>query len=188
MNMLTLSRSDEQTLVEQVEAFLASQPASEIAAPASPLTAHPLVSLTTEQLVAQSQSATPSAQAPSLSAPPRWTRWLPESLWRLVGTVRPRREVSVSEYLSLLVLVLERHGWDGSGRGRSVDGCRCIAWSQRLLATLGYGSAETADAASRAIQGVLHRRGVTVPYWEWNDVPGRRRSEVLGLIREAGAS
>lgn len=185
MTTFTLSRTDEQRLVAEVEAFLASQP--EVPPVERVLTAHPLLSRSTADLVAEVESNLP-AQAPSLSAPPRWTRWLPESLWRLVGATRPRRDVSVSEYLALLVLVLERHGWDGSGRGRSVDGCRCIAWSQRLLATLGYGSAETADAASRAIQGVLHRRGVTVPYWEWNDVPGRRRSEVLGLIREAGAS
>lgn len=181
MSTLTLSRADEQRLVREVEAFLAAQPA--------PVrTAHRLVTLPTEQLVAEALGATPVEEAPSLSAPPRLARFLPESLWRLVGAVRPRREVTVSQYLHLLVLVLERHGWTGAGTRRTVGGCRCIAGGQELLAHLGYGSSDTAAAASRAIQAELHRRGITVPYWEWNDAPGRRRAEVLGVLQAAGST
>lgn len=179
MTTFTLSRTDEQRLVREVEAFLATQPV-----PAR--TAHPLVSLSTEQLVAEALGTAPAGEAPSLSAPPRLARFLPESLWRLAGAARPRREVTVPQYLDLLVLVLERHGWTGAGARRTVGGCRCIAGGQELLAHLGYGGREVAEAASRAIQAELHRRGITLPYWEWNDAPGRRRSEVLGVLRAAG--
>lgn len=187
MSTLTLSRTDERRLVAEVEAFLASQPAPQVAAAVRPLTAHPLVSLTTDQLVEQALGTTPAAQAPSLSAPPRLARFLPERLWRLVGAARPRRDVTVPQYLGLVVMVLEQHGWTGAGARRTVGGCRCIAGAQELLANLGYGDERTASEASRAIQGALHRRGVTTPYWSWNDAPRRTRSEVLGLLREAGA-
>lgn len=178
---ITLSREDERLLVRQVEEFLASQPAAPVE---RLLTAHPLLSRSTADLVAEVEGNLPSP-APSLSAPRRVARWLPESVWRMVGAVRPVREVTVSQYLGLLVEVLESHGWDGSGRGRSVGGCRCIAWAQRLLAHLGYGSEVTATAASRTIQDALHRRGVTAPYWEWNDDPNRTRGQVLGLLHAA---
>lgn len=177
-----LSREDEQRLVAEVEAFLASQPATPVE---RLLTAHPLLSRSTADLVAEVESNLPPEQAPSLSAPPRLSRWLPECVWRLMGATRPVREVTVPQYLGLLVAVLERHGWDGSGRGRSVGGCRCIAWAQRLLAHLGYGDERTAAEASRAIQAALHQRGVTAPYWEWNDAPDRTAAEVAQLLRSA---
>lgn len=179
-----LSRKDEHLLVEQVEAFLAAQPATPVE---RLLTAHPLLSRSTADLVAEVEGNLP-VQAPALSAPPRMARFLPESLWRLVGAARPRREVTVPQYLHLLVLVLERHGWTGAGARRTVGGCRCIAGGQELLAHLGYGSQQIAEAAGRAIQAELHRRGVRSTYWEWNDATGRRRSEVLGVLRAAGGT
>ncbi|MBB1252911.1 hypothetical protein H3146_05955 [Streptomyces sp. OF3] len=179
MDTLTISRRDADQLVADVEAYLARQ---------APRTAHPLVTAPTDRLVAEALASLPAGPAPDLSAPSRAWRWLPERAWRAVARLRPRRDVTVQQYLGLLVMVLERHGWTGAGARRTVGGCRCIAGAQELLAHLGYGAEGTADAAGRAIQDVLHRRGEKQPYWEWNDARDRRRAEVLALLREAAAT
>lgn len=175
---------DVEQLVADIEQYLAAQPAP---APSSaPVTAHPLVSVSTAELVAEALATLPAAPAPELSPPSPLLRWLPERLWRLVGAARPRRHVTVSAYLHLTALVLERHGWN-QGSWRSRGGGRCIAGGMRLLLHLGYGDERTAAAASRAVERVLAADGVTVSFWEWQDRAGVRRERVLAVLREAAA-
>ncbi|TXS22409.1 hypothetical protein EAO70_05990 [Streptomyces sp. adm13(2018)] len=172
---------DAATLIADIEAYLAQQ---------APKTAHPLVTKTTAQLVAEAL-AVPEAElvtaAPVLQAPARWWRIIPD--WALALTPARRlhgagRPVTVQQHLELTALVLEQYGHHRGGL-RSRGGARCILGAQAVLYRLGYGDEETAEAAGQAMQNVLRRRGIEADYHAWNDQPGRTQAEALQLIREA---
>ncbi len=95
-----------------------------------------------------------------------------------------RRAVTVAQHLELTALVLQRYGWTQRSL-RTAGGRRCILGAQAVLYRLGYGDERTAEEAGRWIQGVLRRRGISSPYWAWQDGPGRTEVEVLHLLREA---
>ncbi|GAB2778337.1 DUF6197 family protein [Streptomyces daliensis] len=175
---------DAAVLVVEIEHYLEAR-ARGAAAPA-PTTAHPLVSRTTQQLVDEALSTTPAvAAAPELRAPWRLLRLLPDTVLRRLP--RRTRAVSVAEHLELVALTLVSYGWTGHGALRTRSGRRCIAGAQTVLHHLGYGDARTVAEAGRVLDEVLAERGQAGPYWQWNDAPGRREEEALGLVRAAAA-
>ncbi|MER7517798.1 hypothetical protein [Streptomyces sp. NPDC126499] len=169
---------DARRLIEQIETYLAGQ---------APRTAHPLVTKTTNQLIAEAlagQTTTPAA--PTLTTPGRMWRILPDWALALVRQLHAgqTRHITVEQHLHLTTLVIEQYGWK-RGALRTTSGRRCILGAQAVLYRLGYGDHHTAQAAGRAMQNILARRGITDPYHRWNDQHGRTQTEVLHLIREA---
>ncbi|MFJ4562110.1 hypothetical protein ACIP4Q_39395 [Streptomyces massasporeus] len=168
-------------LVAEIEHYLAARTRT---------TAHPLVTKTTAELIAEALGtpAAAAALAPTLTEPPRLLRLLPD--WVLsVPLVRQLhggygRTVSPAEHLELTALVIERYGWT-QGNHRSRSGRRCILGAQAVLYRLGYGDDATVRAAAGHLQAVLAARGIRQPYHQWNDTPGRDRDQVLALVREA---
>ncbi|MFC8009139.1 DUF6197 family protein [Streptomyces cinereoruber] len=166
---------DAATLIRDIEAYLATQ---------APRTAHPLVTKTTAQLVAEALAEQPE-QAPILTPPSRALRILPT--WMLTLLARRHgagRQITVAEHLELTALVIERFGW-AQRTLRTPSGRICMLGAQAVLYRLGYGDEQTAEEAGRRIQGVLGRRGISAPYWAWQDGPERAEVEVLHLLREA---
>ncbi|MFE6785175.1 hypothetical protein ACFVFF_23250 [Streptomyces sp. NPDC057680] len=171
---------DAASLIRDIEQYLAEQ---------APRTAHPLVTKTTAELVAEAL-ATPAAgeqPAPTLEAPRRLWRFIPD--WALALTPARHlhgagRQITVTQHLELTALVIQQYGWHRGGL-RSRGGARCILGAQAVLYRLGYGDEETALAAGRAMQNVLRRRGIDEPYHAWNDKPKRSQGEALQLIRAA---
>lgn len=150
-------------------------------------TAHRLVSVPTAQLVAEALAGSP-APAPGASV------MLPGGVWRVLPDrllalrAARRRPVTVAEHLALTGMVLDQWGWARtSTRIRTRGGRRCILGAQRAVHALGYGDQTDAAEAGRQIQGVLARRGITLPYPQWNELPSTSRGMALGLVREAAA-
>ncbi|MFF0277467.1 hypothetical protein [Streptomyces sp. NPDC004330] len=171
---------DAASLIADIEAYLAEQ---------APKTAHPLVTKTTAQLIAEALAppAHGPETAPELTAPSRRWRIIPD--WALALTPARRlhgagRPITVTQHLELTALVLQQYGWHRGGL-RSRGGARCILGAQAVLYRLGYGDEATALAAGEAMQNVLRRRGIDQAYHAWNDQPGRTQGEALQLIREA---
>ncbi|PVC73482.1 hypothetical protein [Streptomyces sp. CS081A] len=165
-------------LIRDIEAYLAAH---------APRTAHPLVTKTTAQLVAEALAEQPEQldPAPALAPPSRALRILPDWALSLLGhRAGAGRYVTVAEHLELTALVIQRYGWTQRSL-RTTSGRRCILGAQAVLYRLGYGDEQTAEEAGRRIQGVLGRRGISAPYWAWQDGPERTEVEVLHLIREA---
>lgn len=172
---------DAASLIADIEAYLADQ---------APKTAHPLVTKTTDQLIAEAL-ATPEAvdeqRTPTLTAPRRLWRIIPD--WALALTPARRlhgagRPITVTQHLELTALVLQQYGHHRGGL-RSRSGRRCILGAQAVLFRFGYGDEETAIAAGKQLQNVLRRRGINEAYHQWNDRPERSAGEALQLIREA---
>lgn len=172
---------DAAALIADIEAYLAAQ---------APRTAHPLVTKTTAELVAEAlqvPAAGSDTVAPALTAPARWWRIIPD--WALNLTPARHlygagRQITVTQHLELTALVLQQYGHHRGGL-RSRSGRRCILGAQAVLYRLGYGDEETAVAAGKQLQNVLRRRGVEEAYHRWNDRPERTQGEALQLIREA---
>lgn len=191
MTMLTTRRASAEAfdvdegaklLVGEIERYLAARTRA-----TSPPTAHKLVTKTTQQLVDEALGALKQpAPAQQLDGPARILRVLPDRVLKALHR-GPARAVSVAEHLELTALVIERYGWS-HGALRSRSGRRCIAGAQTVLHHLGYGNKSTIAAAGRALDAVLHERGQRGPYYEWNDHPGRRREEVLDLLRTAAST
>lgn len=172
---------DAATLIRDIEQYLADQ---------APRTAHPLVTKTTAQLVAEALQA-PAVEtgtaAPELVPPARWMRIIPD--WALAITPARRlhgagRDITVTQHLQLTALVIQQYGHH-RGSLRSTTGRRCILGAQAVLYRLGYGDEHTAKAACQQIQNALRRRGIHEPYHQWNDRSQRTMSDVLGLIHDA---
>lgn len=181
MLTLTAPAIDAASLIADIEAYLADQ---------APRTAHPLVTKTTAELIAEALAGpdiAPVDTPPALTAPSRLWRIIPD--WALALTPARRlhgagRPVTVTQHLELTALVLEQYGWHRGGL-RSRSGRRCILGAQAVLYRLGYGDEETAVAAGKRLQSALRRRGIDEPYHAWNDRSGRDLGEVQQLIREA---
>ncbi|MFE7580783.1 hypothetical protein ACFU5Y_04345 [Streptomyces gardneri] len=177
---------DAASLIADIEAYLADQAAAR--------TAHPLVTKTTAELVAEAL-ATPAVaddgeSAPALTAPSKLCRIIPD--WALALTPARRlhgagRQITVTQHLELTALVIQQYGWH-RGALRSTSGRICMLGAQAVLYRLGYGDEETAEAAGRAIRNVLAARGISQPIHQWNDAPRRTQGDVLHLIREAAIS
>ncbi|MGA5067594.1 DUF6197 family protein [Streptomyces exfoliatus] len=169
-------------LVREIEQYLTARVRT---------TAHPLVTKTTAELVAEALGTpAPTAAAPVLAAPARALRLLPD--WVLNFPLLRQlhgagRQISVAEHLELTALVIERYGWH-RGALRSTSGRRCILGAQAVLFRLGYGDETTARTAGHHLQTTLAARGVTEPYHRWNDAQGRTRTEVLTLVRTAATN
>jgi hypothetical protein len=171
-----------ESLISDIERYLAARVRT---------TAHPLVTKTTAELVAEALG-TPQAPAapaaPVLAEPSRLLRALPDwvlgfPLLRQFHGGRGRR-ISVAEHLELTALVIERYGW-AQGQHRSRSGRRCILGAQAVLYRLGYGDEFTVANAADRLQAVLAARGIRQPYAQWNDQAGRTQDQVLALIRTA---
>ncbi|MFF8603593.1 hypothetical protein ACF065_24280 [Streptomyces sp. NPDC015232] len=167
-------------LVREIEQYLTARVRT---------TAHPLVTKTTAELIAEALGTPPPAAvpAPVLAPPARALRLLPD--WALAFPLLRQlhgagRQISVAEHLELTALVIERYGWH-RGALRSTSGRRCILGAQAVLFRLGYGDETTAIAAGHRLQAVLTARGISEPYHRWNDATGRTRAEVLALVRTA---
>ncbi|MFD9775500.1 hypothetical protein ACFWZS_00975 [[Kitasatospora] papulosa] len=150
-------------------------------------TAHPLVTKTTEQLIAEALGAPAPAAAPARVLPGRLLRVLPD--WVLsVPAVRHRhggaRPVTVTEHLELTAFVIERYGWT-QNKHRTRSGRVCILGAQAVLFRLGIGDETTVDCAGQRLQAVLRSRGCTLAYHRWNDMPDRTAGEVIALVRAA---
>ncbi|MFE0651038.1 hypothetical protein ACFVZH_20855 [Streptomyces sp. NPDC059534] len=172
---------DAASLIADIERYLADQ---------APKTAHPLVTKTTAELVAEALATpTPAGgeDAPALTAPRRLWRIIPD--WALALTPARRlhgagRQITVTQHLELTALVIQQYGWHRGGL-RSRSGGRCILGAQAVLFRLGYGDEETALAAGERLQNVLRRRGIDEAFHAWNDRGERTLDEVHTLIREA---
>ncbi|MFF6774765.1 hypothetical protein ACFY8W_14540 [Streptomyces sp. NPDC012637] len=167
-------------LVREIEQYLTARVRT---------TAHPLVTKTTAELIAEALGTAPTPAAPVLTPPARALRLLPD--WVLAFPLLRQlhgagRQISVAEHLELTALVIERYGWH-RGALRSASGRRCILGAQAVLFRLGYGDETTALAAGHRLQAVLAARGISEPYHRWNDATGRTRAEVLDLVRTAAA-
>jgi len=172
---------DAAALVRDIEQYLADQ---------APRTAHPLLTKTTDQLVAEALADQPkSTTAPTLTPPSRLLRILPD--WALTLTRQlhagTTRHITVAQHLELTALVIQQHGWT-RGRLRSTSGGRCILGAQYVLRQLGYGDDTTAAEAGRHLTNILAGRGIQQPIHRWNDGHGRTQTEVLHLIREAASA
>ncbi|MEV7670222.1 hypothetical protein [Streptomyces sp. NPDC088752] len=169
-------------LVREIEQYLTARVRT---------TAHPLVTKTTAELLAEALGGVPVAPAAPVLAPPaRALRLLPD--WVLAFPLLRQlhgagRQVSVAEHLELTALVIERYGWH-SGALRSTSGRRCILGAQAVLFRLGYGDEHVAVAAGHRLQAVLAARGISEPYHRWNDATGRTRTEVLALVHTAATA
>ncbi|MFG3539617.1 DUF6197 family protein [Streptomyces clavifer] len=164
-------------MLRDIEQYLADR---------TPVTAHPLVTKTTQQLIAEALGA-PTPATPVRVLPGRLLRLLPD--WVLsVPAVRHRhggtRTVTVTEHLELTALVIERYGWT-QGKHRSRSGRVCILGAQAVLFRLGIGDESTVDRAGQRLQAVLRARGCTLAYQRWNDMPDRTADEVTALVRTA---
>ncbi|MET9376259.1 hypothetical protein ABZX98_19235 [Streptomyces sp. NPDC002992] len=171
--------ADAAALVADIERYLAARTRT---------TAHPLITKTTAELVAEALGATPAA--PILTPPSRALRILPD--WALAFPLLRQlhgagRNIEVAEHLELTALVIERYGWT-RGSLRTTSGRRCILGAQAVLFRLGYGDESTARAAGTRLQNRLAARGITQPFYAWNDASGRTQGEVLALVREAAAA
>lgn len=170
---------DASALIAEIEKYLADQ---------APHTAHPLVTKTTDQLIAEALSPNmgTEAPAPTLTAPSRMWRILPDWALSLVRQLHAgtARHVTVAQHLELTALVIEQYGW-ARGNLRTASGGRCILGAQLVLRHLGYGDNSTAAEAGRHLTNTLAARGIQQPIHQWNDGHGRTQGEVLHLIREA---
>ncbi|MFG2481004.1 hypothetical protein [Streptomyces fagopyri] len=171
-----------ETLISDIERYLAARVRT---------TAHPLVTKTTAELIAEALGTTAApaaAPAPALAEPSRLLRVLPD--WVLSVPVLRQlhggrgRRVTTAEHLELTALVIERYGWT-QGQHRSRSGRRCILGAQAVLYRLGYGDERSVSDAAVQLQAVLSARGIREPYHEWNDADGRTQDQVLALLRSA---
>ncbi|MBK3582580.1 hypothetical protein JHN49_02205 [Streptomyces sp. MBT57] len=164
-------------LVRDIEQYLAARTRT---------TAHPLVTKTTAELVAEALGAE-QLHAPAPVLPGRVLRLLPD--WVLTvpmirhhhGAARP---ITVAEHLELTALVIQRYGW-AQRTHRTTGGRRCILGAQAVLYRLGMGDESTVAAAGQRLQSILRARGCTATYAAWNDCPDRTQTEVLALLRDA---
>lgn len=176
---------DVDQLVRQFEDYLAAHAPT----PAPPRTAHPLVTKTTAELVAEAIGHATPAAAAEIVPPGRLVRLIPHALLRIPGVRRLHggiRHITVEQHLALTAHLIEQ-GW-ARNTYRTVSGRVCLQGAQRLLYTLGYGDHDTANQAAHRIQNVLTSRGIRQPYPEWNDNPDRTQPEILKLIRTAAAN
>ncbi|MGW1548705.1 DUF6197 family protein [Streptomyces sp. NPDC002346] len=169
---------DAAQLVRDIEQYLAARTRT---------TAHPLVTKTTQELVTEALGTQAPATTTATVLPGRMLRILPD--WILAfPIVRHRhggaRQVTVAEHLELTALVIERYGW-AQGTHRTTSGRRCILGAQAVLYRLGIGDETTVARAGQRLQAVLTKRGCTLTYAKWNDIPGRTQDDVLALIRTA---
>lgn len=163
-------------LVVEIERYLVARSR----ATAAPATAHPLVTKTTDELIAEALGSLDATLPPvpqALRPPSRFLRRLP--LWALPLTRRTVRQISVAEHLELTALVIEWWGW-AQETERDAKGARCIVGAQRALVALGYGDAATMTAAAIRLCDL-----VGGAYEPWNDHPDRTRAQVLNLLRTA---
>lgn len=178
-----------QAIVDQLDAVAEPTP--------GPATAHPLVTKTTAELVAEALStpAPAPAEDPAVRSPLR-------GIWRVIpnrylGLRRPlgpvdHRPVTVAEFLELTEAVLRHAGWARTGsRTRTRLGRRCIRGAQGAVYLLGYGDARTAEASGLFLDEVLRGRGAHAGYQHWNEqateeqalalvVEARQRAEAVG--------
>ncbi|MER7939168.1 hypothetical protein [Streptomyces sp. NPDC094458] len=173
--------TDAAQLVRDIEHYLAARTRT---------TAHPLVTKTTAELIAEALGTAPAEPVAAPELPGRALRILPDWVLRF-PIVRHRhggaRPVTVAEHLELTALVIERYGW-AQHTHRTRSGRRCILGAQAVLFRLGIGDQTTVAAAANRLQNVLRARGCTTPYATWNDAPGRTETDVLALIRTASRS
>ncbi|MDX3536188.1 hypothetical protein PV721_17770 [Streptomyces sp. MB09-01] len=171
-------------LVGEIERYLAARVR----------TAHPLVTKTTAELVAEALgelAASPApvaAPAPQLRPPAALLRHLPD--WCLsLPVVRAwhggGRYLTAAESLELTALVIEAFGW-ARGSQRDHQGGRCIFGAQYALHRLGYGDVHTMRLASGYLQNTLGAEAGS--YQVWNSHPDRTREQVLALVRAAAAN
>ncbi|MFD4764530.1 hypothetical protein ACFWOJ_38745 [Streptomyces sp. NPDC058439] len=169
---------DAAQLVRDIEQYLAARTRT---------TAHPLVTKTTAELIAEALGTEVPAAVPALELPGRMLRILPDWVLRF-PIARHRhggaRHITVAEHLELTALVIGRYGW-AQGTHRTTSGRRCILGAQAVLYRLGIGDESTVAAAGQRLQAVLAARGCTLTYAKWNDIPGRTQDDVLALIRTA---
>ncbi|WP_328893722.1 DUF6197 family protein [Streptomyces sp. NBC_00236] len=173
-----LADFDAAQLVRDIEQYLAAR---------GPRTAHPLVTKTTQELVAEALGTSAPATSPALELPGRVLRVLPDWVLRFPAVRRRHttaRAVTVAEHLELTALVIERYGWAQSTH-RTRSGRRCILGAQAVLYRLGIGDETTVARAGQRMQSVLRAHGCTLPYHRWNDMPDRTQGEVIALIRAA---
>lgn len=179
--------ADAEQLVREIERFLAARPARRPDIPTpKPARGSGFDLPPIDELIAQAGIVTGPAPRQKKTK----DRGLPGGLWRilpdwaLAARRGPRRQVTVTEHLQLTALVIQRYGW-ARGSLRTRSGRRCILGAQAVLYRLGYGDQDTAMAAGRVMDRILHARGIRCHYHEWNDHAGRDEGEVLYLLREA---
>lgn len=153
-------------------------------------TAHRLVSVPTAALVEEALGGQTAAPSSGPVLPGGVWRVLPDRLLALHPGRRAERlerlRIPVEAHLVLTAQVLTEWGWARTGRhNRGITGARCARGAQYALFRLGYGTEYTLYEGARRIQGALAQRGVTAPYWQWNDWATTSREQVIGVVRAA---
>jgi hypothetical protein len=157
-------------------------------------TAHPLVTAPTTALVDQALSDLAPPTATEVRLPGGLWKVLPDRLLSLHparrGEAVARLRITVPDHLDLTAAVLEQWGWAQTRtRIRTARGRRCILGAQYTLYRLGYGTHDTAVTAGHHITAELRRRGVRLPFEQWNDQPHITAEQVIAVVRAtAGAA
>ncbi|MFD4795992.1 DUF6197 family protein [Streptomyces anulatus] len=135
--------------------------------------------------------AGPLTAVPAPPAAPDWPTWgqriLPTPLRGLLVDLsmwQDPQPLPPSGHLTQTLAVLDRYGWCRS-LDYSPTGRMCIRGAQNLLEKTGH---VTPAARSRAVdhmQTVLGRRGVTMPFHAWNDLPHQQFSNIQTLLTRA---
>jgi hypothetical protein len=170
-------------LVDQIEAWLHDPDR----------TAHPLVTAPTSALVADALADLTPPTAADVRLPGGLWKVLPDRLLSLHparrGEAVARLRITVPEHLDLTAVVLEQWGWARTGtRIRTARGRRCILGAQYTLYRLGYGTHDTAVTAGHHITAELRRRGVRLPFEQWNDQPHITGRQAIAVVRAAATT
>ncbi|WP_331762094.1 hypothetical protein [Streptomyces anulatus] len=116
----------------------------------------------------------PQALAIWAPEPPTWgQRMIPKGIRSAMadlGLWQEPRPLKPSFHLTQVIEVLTRYGWcqtfDFSPTGRM-----CIRGAQTFLESTGHVTAIGRGKAVNYLQTQLSRQGVTMRFWEWNDLP-----------------
>ncbi|WP_331735810.1 hypothetical protein OG333_37570 (plasmid) [Streptomyces anulatus] len=130
----------------------------------------------------------PQALAIWAPEPPTWgQRMIPKGIRSAMadlGLWQEPRPLKPSFHLTQVIEVLTRYGWcqsfDFSPTGRM-----CIRGAQTFLESTGHVTAIDRGKAVNYLQTQLSRQGVTMRFWEWNDLPNNTFRGVEATISAA---
>ncbi|WP_327370218.1 DUF6197 family protein [Streptomyces sp. NBC_01217] len=165
-----------------VEPALPSSPGVEEQLPDSrPADWRDLLSVSVDQLIADSVRALPPPPPRERPLPGRLGAILPDRLhsWRRIG----QPEVRPSTHLAHARQILADWGWQNTAyRLRNARGARCICGALLTAHRLGYGSLDTVDRAGAWLIAELRSQGWTGLIGPWNRHPDRTAADALALI------
>ncbi|MFG2561674.1 hypothetical protein [Streptomyces sp. NPDC048496] len=140
-----------------------------------------LLSVTVDQLIADSVRSVPPAAPRERPLPGRLGAILPDRFhsWRRIG----QPELRPSTHLAYARQILTEWGWQNTPyRLRNARGARCVCGALLTAHRLGYGSLGTVDRAGAWIVAELRSQGWTDLIGPWNRHPGRTAADAVALL------